>query len=712
MSRYRLVRVFLAPCNGNFYLRATVPVYIYHNIDLRHCTFIQLCDFISTQPGTLITLFGYGSYMYLIIYFFLQMLLHNPEMIQTFTHIILDEIHERSISTEFTLLVIRKFAVEYPEMKILLMSATLQGPLFVSYFDQVLPHTVIAKPYFVGATRFKVETYFLDNITQLTDKMTVWHDKQLQAASNLHTLISSMPKKSAYDLRKTRPAVTELALSVCTMLVVNQGNKGESILIFLPGIGEILSYRDRLLHELQDRDIGHYYSCFVLHSQVPLEEQTEVFSDPPPNKVHIILATNIAESSLTLPKLRLVINFGLYRQLQYDSTRGLSCLRKLWCSQAACAQRTGRAGRVFDGAIVHLFTLRFFQIVLPEYTPPEIVTAPLSKLVLQAKSIATKLGMSTPSEVLSQALEPPSLEQMETALQDLANLGAIVSHPQKRLEETASMTVLGDFCLSLPMDVDLCRLVLYGIYFGVSTEAIVIAAELSQTVDVFTLPTRCIITDKDEFRAAMARSLDTRIKYDGGHFSDHLMVCQMFRDWIDCRNSNAQRSYPFSKYVLVRNFCKGRAVRCTRLFLLETSVAHIASRLLACVPMESKIYESIEALSTLNRYIELSDYIQLEIQFCSDPVLVKCLLTASFSHQMILGRPENISHFPLVQKDAKAEIKFMEECEVDPANCVVMRNLPQINSQDLHKLIDWLLPRTHYETEIKDRKTAFINLYL
>ncbi len=70
MSRYRLVRVFLAPCNGNFYLRATVPVYIYHNIDLRHCTFIQLCDFISTQPGTLITLFGYGSYMYLIIYFF------------------------------------------------------------------------------------------------------------------------------------------------------------------------------------------------------------------------------------------------------------------------------------------------------------------------------------------------------------------------------------------------------------------------------------------------------------------------------------------------------------------------------------------------------------------------------------------------------------------------------------------------------------------
>ena len=124
--------------------------------------------------------------------------------------------------------------------------------------------------------------------------------------------------------------------------------------------------------------------------------------------------------------------------------------------------------------------------------------------------------MTTPTEVLNHALEPPSLEQMTTALQDLANIGAISCNPGEQPDENASLTVVGEMCLLLPMDIDLCRLVLYGVLFGVATEAIVIAAEISQTMDVFNLPTRYLITDREEFRAAMAKSLDTRVHYDGG----------------------------------------------------------------------------------------------------------------------------------------------------------------------------------------------------
>ena len=312
-------------------------------------------------------------------------------MMQTFTHIILDEIHERTVSTEFTLLVVRKFAIEYPDVKIILMSATLQGGVFVDYFDQVLQHTEVAKPYFVGAKRYKVDTYFLNNVAELSDKISLWHDKQITAAAAVRKLTSKLPKKNVHELHNIKPVVSDLAVTVCTELIISQANKGESTLVFLPGIAEIVSYKTHLIHELSRRNISSHFTCFVLHSQVPIEDQSEVFNNSPSNSVHIILATNIAESSLTLPKLRMVINFGLYRQLQYDSKLGISRLHRMWCSRAACAQRAGRVGRVFEGVIVHMFTLRFYQVALPEYSPPEIVTAPLAKLVLQAKSIASKL---------------------------------------------------------------------------------------------------------------------------------------------------------------------------------------------------------------------------------------------------------------------------------------------------------------------------------
>ena len=158
-----------------------------------------------------------------------------------------------------------------------------------------------------------------------------------------------------------------------------------------------------LVGELRSRGIDQHFSLFILHSQVPLKEQVGIFNHPPPDKVNVILATNIAESSITLPKLRVVINFGLYIQLEYDNRRQLSCLKKSWCSRASCVQHAGRAGRVFDGIAIHLITKHFFQIGLPEFTPPEMATASLTKLFLQAKSMAKKLGIATPSEVLRQA---------------------------------------------------------------------------------------------------------------------------------------------------------------------------------------------------------------------------------------------------------------------------------------------------------------------
>ena len=108
-----------------------------------------------------------------------------------------------------------------------------------------------------------------------------------------------------------------------------------------------------------------------------------------------------------------------------------------------------------------------------------------------------------------------------------------------------------------------------------------------------------------------------------GQFSDHLIVCKMLQDWIHARKENAKKSKPLTKYALGRQFCRHRAVRLVRLFLLESTVSHIASRVLVCVPSHhSDMYNSILALSGLSRYMELKGSVQFDIQFCQSPIIV------------------------------------------------------------------------------------------
>ena len=642
----------------------------------------------------------------------IQALVHNPATIRPYTHIILDEIHERSTDADFALLVVRKLAVEVSRFKVILMSATMQGDLFVSYFEQTLSVAEVASPYFVGSKRYDIDTYFIDELDSLAEKRSNhWHASQIKAAATLKALVRAMPREDLRAAMNAKASVTKQAMTVCTEVVVSQGELGESILVFLPGIAEIGFYQDSLLEELELRGIADSFSIFILHSQVPFEDQKGVFNTPPRNKVHVILATNIAESSITLPKLRLVINFGVYRHLHYDSKRKLSCLVKSWCSHSSCAQRVGRAGRVFEGVAVHLFTRRFYNIILPEFNPPDMCTAPLAKLVLQAKQIGTKLGVPSPTELLMLALEPPSLEQMESALQDLADLGAVISEPGEEVTQTAEITLLGNFSLSLPVDIVLCRLVLYGIFLGIPSDAIVLAAEMSLTQDVFSLPSRYLIKHDGQYYSSLLRSIETRIGYDGGQFSEGLIVCRMFQDWIEYRNENTSGEKPLNKQALLRNFCRNRAVRTTRLLQLEATVAQIASRVLCLVPEGSQIHQDVSSLTMITRYSGMKrksssqtsagkgefDFSKgIQVHFCENPLLLKSLLTASFSHQMVVGVREVDSHFSNVKKNAQIELAYMEETRTDPAASIVMRNLdhknPSAARSALYELLSRLLP--------------------
>jgi len=190
----------------------------------------------------------------------------------------------------------------------------------------------------------------------------------------------------------------------------------------------------------------------------------------------VILATNIAESSITVPDIKYVIDFCLVKHMTYDQESNYTCLQTVWASKASLTQRKGRAGRVSAGRCYRLITRDFFRRYIPEYSVPEMLRTSLESSVLKAK----QLGMGEPRAVLSHALEPPNLTDIERAILNLKEVGALavmqdgVANPYD-----GNLTFVGVVLESLPLDVKVGKLLILGHAFGCLEECLVIAAALS-----------------------------------------------------------------------------------------------------------------------------------------------------------------------------------------------------------------------------------------
>ena len=619
-------------------------------------------------------------------------------MVNKYTHIILDEIHERSTDADFTLLVVRELLVTRGSTtKLVIMSATMQCPLVVNYLK--CHFASVAGPYFVGAKHYGVDTYFIDELDQIPPNQSTWHESQMVAAQTLHQLAAERPVVSLKTAMNARPCVSAFTQEVCTEVVISQAHLGESILVFLPGYHEIAHYFEYLQNEITRRSVASHFRIFILHSQVPLEDQKDAFIDPPRNVAHVILATNIAESSITLPKLRVVINFGIYRRLQYDSKRHISCLVKSWCSRASCEQRAGRAGRVFVGTVVHLFTRQFHDVVLSAYDPPEILTAPIAKLVLQAKQIGLMIGCPRPSVFLSQAIEPPSLQQLEAALQDLARVGAIESYPGMEIDEEAPITYLGHFSLSLPVDLDLSRVVLYGVLFGCAADAVVIAASMSLTQDVLSLPSRMVMKDEKEFQQSLARSYKNRSDLDAQTYSDAVMVRNLFKKWLAYRSEDGRQGC--SKYTLARRFSGLHACRWDRLLQLELVTIKIAEKTLNHIPTSTAAHRALQKLVSLYTIQPLnkttpsdpvSENISFDVDFCGDEDVLRAMLAASYPHQLLFGVRQCESLNGQEKVASLAMLKLMENSKLDVSRTLVITSYKKSSRDAVKRLTEIAVP--------------------
>ena len=372
--------------------------------------------------------------------------------------------HERSIDSDFLLIILRDLIQsDRPDLRVVLMSATLNADTFAAFFQTAgfAPPPNVHIPGFT----FPVEDFFFEDAVELTGILPkdVVHIKSYRKGGHHHRRHQAdSGASSAEEYRETIDALTkqgyspnsaeavatfdekEIPLGLITALVdhIRSGPQEGAILIFLPGWDDISKCHDAL-NELEGS--AGSLLLYPLHGGMPTAQQRGIFDPAPRGLRKVVIATNIAESSITIDDVVFVIDSGKHKEKTYDAESRIACLMPTWVSKASAHQRRGRAGRVRAGKCWHLFPLKKLE-ELNEYQLPEIVRTPLEQLCLQVRGL--KLAAKGPGGIegfLGKAISPPSARTLANALDSLHRTQAL------RVEDE-ELTTLGHLLATLPMD--------------------------------------------------------------------------------------------------------------------------------------------------------------------------------------------------------------------------------------------------------------------
>ncbi|XP_028304104.1 putative ATP-dependent RNA helicase DHX57 [Gouania willdenowi] len=493
------------------------------------------------------------------------------------THVIVDEVHERTEESDFLLLVLKDLIVQRPDMKIILMSATLNAELFSEYFsncptihipgqtfpvDQFFLEDAIAEtsyviegsslykrkhnssriygPGYKGGPRNAMDYVFDDSEsfdkTNFVKDSIPDQDLCLQELFIRYSDVSAPVLKTiaAMDLDKINMDLVERLLE--WIVEGNHKYPPGAVLVFMPGMAEIRMLYERLQ---ANTTLNHKGSsrCVVypLHSSLSNEEQKAIFSRPPDGVTKIIISTNIAETSITIDDVVYVIDSGKMKEKTYDASKCMESLEDSWVSRANAMQRKGRAGRVASGVCFHLFTSHCFKHQLAEQQLPEIQRVPLEQLCLRIK-ILDLFAEKTLESVFSQIIEPPDLESLEAASQQLQDLGALTADEK--------LTPLGYHLASLPVDVRIGKLMLFGSMFRCLDPALTIAASLAS---------------KSPFVSPWNKREEANMKkraFAVGN-SDHLTLLQAYKGWCSAAKKGTRAAYVYCR----ENFLSSRVLQ-------------------------------------------------------------------------------------------------------------------------------------------------------
>ncbi len=413
---------------------------------------------------------------------------NNDTPLSDVSHVIIDEVHERDLNTDFALTLLKPLLLINKNISIILMSATASAELFVNYF-RISKLNIDPKVFQIPGRTFPVETMWLSDCERLLSKgLEGW--KNDISHSDKTNRIGDDDKE--LSLRATAKIDYYFILLLIKFLskqqweskddihVTDSTKTSGAILIFLPGKGEIQSLKQVLLKDslLSDRK---KCSILQLHSSLSPQEQWLAFQPVTYGIVKLVLATNVAETSITIPDISVVIDTGRVKESRFNAFTRIRELVTVWTSQASAKQRAGRAGRTGPGICYKLYSEEFSHGTMLQQTPPEIVRSPLEEIVLQIcllkEQNGNKEGIS-PMKFLSMAPQPPSKKRLAEACNHLLQIGALTLMSGED-ENLFRLTPLGYHLSHLPMDANVGKILVIGCILKCIEPALTIAAALS-----------------------------------------------------------------------------------------------------------------------------------------------------------------------------------------------------------------------------------------
>ncbi|KAL6479481.1 hypothetical protein MHYP_G00129140 [Metynnis hypsauchen] len=511
-----------------------------------------------------------GSVLYCTTGIILQWLRSDP-CLSSISHLVLDEIHERNLQSDVLLTIVKDLLTTRDDLKIILMSATLNADKFSKYFGNC---PMIHIP---GYT-FPVKEYLLEDVVEMLRFRPQQQDRRPRFRRGFMQGRSAWPEKEQKEAeykeswpcyaRTLRDKYSDSTIDALEMMdeddkinleliaalirhIVMSEDDG-AILVFLPGWDNISSLNDLLMADQMFK--SDKFIIIPLHSLMPTVSQTQVFKRPPPGVRKIVIATNIAETSITIDDVVYVIDGGKIKETHFDTQNNISTMTAEWVSLANAKQRKGRAGRVSPGKCYHLYnSLR--ASLLDSYQLPEIQRTPLEELCLQIKIL--KLGPI--ASFLRKSLDPPSDRAIELAITHLMDLNA--------LDHNEELTPLGFHLARLPVEPHIGKMILFGALLACLDPVLTIATSLSFK-DPFFIP-----LGKEKIADQRRKILSQNSR------SDHLTVVNAFSGWEEAKRRG---------YKCEREYCWDNFLSANTLQMLQNMKGQFAEHLLAAGFVSSK----------------------------------------------------------------------------------------------------------------------------
>ncbi|XP_051727334.1 ATP-dependent DNA/RNA helicase DHX36 [Ctenopharyngodon idella] len=511
-----------------------------------------------------------GSVLYCTTGIILQWLRSDPYL-SSVSHLILDEIHERSLQSDVLLTIVKDLLIAREDLKVVLMSATLNAEKFSKYFNNC---PMIHIP---GYT-YPVKEFLLEDVVELLRFQPQQQDRRPRYRRGFMHGQNTRPEKEQKEAeyheswpcytRTLRDRYSDSTIDTLKMMdddekinlelivglirhIVMKEDDG-AILVFLPGWDNISTLNDLLVADQMFK--SERFIIIPLHSLMPTVSQTQVFKKPPPGVRKIVIATNIAETSITIDDVVYVIDGGKIKETHFDTQNNIRTMTAEWVSLANAKQRKGRAGRVSPGKCYHLYNgLR--ASLLDNYQLPEIQRTPLEELCLQIKIL--KLGPI--ACFLRKTMDPPSDKAIELAITHLVDLNA--------LDRNEELTPLGFHLARMPVEPHIGKMILFGALLGCLDPVLTIAASLSFK-DPFFIP-----LGKEKIADHRRKILSQNSR------SDHLTIVNAFWGWEDAKRQGGR---------FEREYCWENFLSANTLQMLQNMKGQFAEHLLAAGFVNSK----------------------------------------------------------------------------------------------------------------------------